>query len=85
MMHDLLAREIVERDRVAVAAARRLRDAARRAVRLRLGQYQAASTLVPSVLSGRIEWVLLHSSYCQSAILPSASSDALTLIAIAAP
>ena len=34
--------------------------------------YQAASTLVPSVLSGRIEWVLLHNSYCQSAIWPSA-------------
>ena len=61
MVHDLLVREIVERNGVAVAAAGRLRHAFRRAVRAAARPCtRPASTLVPSVLSGRIEWVLLH-------------------------
>ena len=47
-------------------------------------RYQAASTLVPLVDCGRVEWLLLHSSYSQSAILPSASA-AFARITIAGP
>ena len=47
-------------------------------------RYQAASTLVPLVEAGRVEWLLLHSSYSQSAIRPSAIA-ALARITIAGP
>ena len=87
VVHDPLVREVVERDGVAVAAAGRLRDAARR----RRASAARPDTRPPArwcrrSLCGRIEWVLLHNSYCQSAIWPSASSDGLDAAStIAAP
>src|ERR1700681_4387515 len=37
-------------------------------------RYQAASTLLPLVDSGRVEWLVLHNSYSQSAVFAASRS-----------